>query len=165
MVLIDRTRDEMLNAIEFERVSHSNILVPINNKAFFSLRNLCDGSKGTVPIRGYLQSLADLLQLDVCVLEESFLNSYERGNNNDWSLPINVTIYEGLEGSMLRIEYSGDGFDYKKMVKRKKEQKPYYIRGGGGLFILNQPGFYASFEGKGNILNIQSPVSEDETIQ
>ncbi len=82
-------------------------------------------------------------------------NAFWRGNQNNPAFPVEVTIYHGSRGKMVRIEDAGNGFDYEQKLRSFFSGGDYAIGRGSGFKALHQEKLIkAGYEGRGNVLNI-----------
>jgi len=81
-------------------------------------------------------------------------NAFLRGNKADPNQPVIVRVYEGLDGRVIQIIDSGEGFDYKGLIKQWKAGGKYAIGSGKGWRQLQAAQVLAGYEGSGNIINI-----------
>jgi hypothetical protein len=161
MVLTDESLDSMLAEIGEHRVVIEDTLVPNGNPEFFQQYHIM-GDSVLAPDPEYFKLLGDITEVSPSLFEEVFLNSFGWGNNNDPDLPVAVTVFKGVNGSVVRIEDSGVGFDFSRKIEEMRKGIPFYQLGGRGLFRLDKGldgslECYASYEGKGNVVNIRVP--------
>jgi hypothetical protein len=88
-------------------------------------------------------------------LDELVINSMAWGNRERKDLPISFNVYQGSGGRILRIEDSGDGFDYMDIHRKLKAREPYFHNTGRGFKMLEEGTHKFAYEGKGNIVNVQ----------
>jgi anti-sigma regulatory factor (Ser/Thr protein kinase) len=83
-------------------------------------------------------------------------NSFTHGHQLQEYLPISLKLFAGNNGCVVRICDSGAGFDYPEMYRRVRDgERILKTRGGMGTAIFLFRGFEISYEGKGNIFNLQ----------
>lgn len=67
------------------------------------------------------------------ILSEALSNSYYHGHGKDPTLPIEVRIYIGVHGLIVRIKDAGNGFSVSQIHKQYQKGKAYYHVAGNGL--------------------------------
>src|SRR3989344_5008788 len=125
MTLVEKTHDELLRDILFERLVRDDILIPAHHDTFFKWGFDEKGKLIFAPNEQYIRELGWFLHVDPRVVAEALINAFGRGNHYNPSLSVRVSLYEGLEGQMVKIEDSGNGFDHQSLIQRIKEKLPY----------------------------------------
>ncbi len=163
MTLVNKTLSEMLDEIEYRGLMRYDILIPEENPELFQEVSLVKGAhlqSVQIPNEEYLDTLCSLMCPDKAIIDdfrlalrETFYNSFEYGNRLDGSLPISVKIFDGVNGAVLRIRDSGDGFDFRERVENTGEKPKYF--GNKGFWNFAKESYSVSFEGDGSILNLE----------
>ena len=65
-----------------------------------------------------------------------------------------IKCFKGINGTVIQIEDSGEGFDFKETQRGFENEEKYYQNGGKGWKRFNRLDVLVSFEGKGNIINL-----------
>ncbi|PLY01969.1 MAG: hypothetical protein C0622_06205 [Desulfuromonas sp.] len=66
------------------------------------------------------------------MISEALSNAYCHAHKRNARLPIQVTIYEGKAGLLLKIKDAGEGFDIDGMVSKFLSNKNYFYNAGNG---------------------------------
>lgn len=82
------------------------------------------------------------------LLSEALSNSYCHGNRRDPDLPIYVNVFKGDKGLLIKIEDSGDGFNYEEALNKLEQGGTYYKLSGNGLRRMAGSENFAVFYGK-----------------
>ena len=157
MVFVKKSLESMLNEIESTGIMKNDILIPAKNPdLFMEVKLYADKTSIKIPTDIYITSLNNLTGLGIIELVEIFSNAYERGNLKNDKLPIEVKVFDGLKGNVLRVKDSGKGFDYVDVIKKKRNGQKYFQRHGYGIgFLDDNKSYSVAYEGKGNIINVQ----------
>ena len=87
---------------------------------------------------------------DSC-LTEMLINAFERGKP-----PVTIKLFRGQKGHVLRLEDSGEGFNHEELVAEMRAgSEEFYQRNGGGLRTFDRKPYQISYEGNGNVINMQ----------
>ena len=77
-------------------------------------------------------------------------------------MPIKTTVFGGTDssrGTVLRLEDCGEGFDYKHIIKEFEKGRVVCRGHGNGIEqCYGHTNIYISYEGKGNVVNVRSPI-------
>jgi hypothetical protein len=152
--------DEMLEAIGFTHLGLFEVLVPSQQPELFRVFNDAFSQGIPVPTMAYIDRVIQKTGLAKFVINEIFLNAFDHGNHGIPYLPVSVKIFEGTRGNVLRVVDSGEGFDYQGIIRNMRAEQEYpHKRAGWGMGAFYcYPEFLVSFEGKGNIINVQNPA-------
>lgn len=70
------------------------------------------------------------------ILAEALSNAFYHGHQKDPKLPIEVKIYQGKKGLLIRIHDCGNGFDVKKIHSHYLKGKTYFHTAGNGFRLM-----------------------------
>lgn len=70
------------------------------------------------------------------ILAEALSNAFYHGHRKDPKLPINVRIYKGSKGVLVRIQDCGNGFNVKNIHSHYRNGKTYYHTAGNGFRLM-----------------------------
>ncbi len=149
-MITDKSIDELVETIELEETI--DLSLPSLKEYCYRDSSLWDFTKFFRDYVGKVIRLANIKES--AAVEAAFHNSILYGNKKDMELPLKVKCFKGLKGVVIRIEDSGEGFDFKETQRKWKKGDKYYQNGGNGWKFFNRPSVQVSFEGKGNIINI-----------
>lgn len=163
MVFVEKSFEQMLYEIGFERFIRDDNICPGKNPELFKKALNADAFLPSLEYRwgiwDQVQSIRrpedDLSNTLFSIVEEVMLNMYERAHNCDDNLNMSVKIAEGSEGYVLRFGDSGKEFNFREKIEKFRKNEKYEKRWGYGLEALNLPHVEASFEGDGSILNVK----------
>jgi hypothetical protein len=82
------------------------------------------------------------------IIQDLIINSFERGEQ-----PVFIKLYQGKNGSILKIRDSGQGFDLEKKLEQMKNGEKYFKRQGCGLKSFQENKNIIFYQGKNNIVN------------
>jgi len=83
-------------------------------------------------------------------LYEGFSNAVKHGNKNDPSLNVTFELVIDKEFLTIKIEDSGEGFDWSGIFEN--DRRDLYEPGGRGILLLEAYGFNPRYNEKGNVL-------------
>lgn len=83
------------------------------------------------------------------LFSEALSNAYAHGNQRDPHRVIEVELYTGQKGYLLRVAQSGKGFDYQTIVAKYRRREHYYSIGGNGIRKLDSSPCFRTFFGDG----------------
>jgi hypothetical protein len=160
MTFVNESLDEMLRKIRCKRVERDEVLVPSENSLIF-YPSIHD-SKMIMIANHYIWGLGEFARRKYDPIFELYSNALNRGNNGDWDLPFRTIVFGGTNssrGTVLRIEDCGDGFDYRDIISNFEKGKIICKNKGNGIEqCYGHTEIYISYEGKGNIVNVRSPI-------
>lgn len=161
MVFVNESLEEMLKKIKCKRIARKEVLIPREDSLIFypSKRD----SNMIMIAEEYIIELGEFTRRNFSVIFELYSNALNRGNNSDWNLPVTTTLFGGTpssRGTVLRIEDSGPGFPFKEIIKKWGTGEFVGKNNGNGMDYCGcYPNIYVSYEGKGNIVNVRSPIN------
>ena len=82
------------------------------------------------------------------LLSEALSNSYCHGNRRDPDLPIYINVFKGDKGLLIKIEDSGDGFNYEETLSKLERGGNYYKLSGNGTKRMMASENFAVFYGE-----------------
>ncbi|MGD9212718.1 MAG: ATP-binding protein [Desulfobacteraceae bacterium] len=89
------------------------------------------------------------------LLAEALSNAFYHGHRKDPKLCIEVTIYVGLKGILVKIHDCGAGFDVKKIYNHYLKGKPYFHTAGNGIrSMANSKLFGIFYNNLGNTFHL-----------
>lgn len=92
---------------------------------------------------------------DTGVLCEALSNAYCHGHKKDPAKPIDLTVYLGDKGLIVRVTDSGPGFDLETVKDRFSKGKSYFHLAGNGLKrMIHSPHFRIFFTDGGRSFNL-----------
>jgi hypothetical protein len=133
VVLADMSLDEMLSYLPSYR------LAEFKEVTFTDYDTMYNESKRIALMAGTLKEFP----------MEAFRNACMHG-----APPIKFEIYLGKQGSVFRIQDSGQGFDFSEKIRKMRAGEKYWKHHGIGLATFEHPYCLVSYEGKGNIVNM-----------
>lgn len=96
-----------------------------------------------------------------CALVELWGNGVEWGNGMDLNRPVELTVANGSEGSLISIIDQGQGFDYVQKTEQFREGVKYCQNDGCGFKVSNQLQYgFVSYHGNGNHSTLFVPSTE-----
>lgn len=89
------------------------------------------------------------------ILCEALSNAFCHGHKKDPSRPIELCVYLGGEGLIVRVKDSGQGFNLDKVRDQYSKGKAYFHLSGNGLKrMIDSPDFHIFFTDKGTGFNL-----------
>jgi len=89
---------------------------------------------------------------------EALFNGFEHGNNYDLSSPLYFSVLGGRKGFIARVEDSGNGFDYNKIINKYNlkeiHSSTFDSSRGKGFGVFDRSEAIINWEGKGNTINM-----------
>jgi hypothetical protein len=143
----------MLDEIRSEGCIRSDTLIPQQHPELFTEREVWERPPVKTPTDKYILGIEE--SLPYFPLLEVFYNAFERGNKRREDLPIQVEVFSGSKGMVLRITDAGEGFDFRDVMEKRKSGEKYFNSDGHGLNVLDLSGFNVAYEGRGNVVNMQ----------
>jgi len=164
MVMTTQSLDDMLVLIEGNEVIYSHRCeTEVNESLLIKLVGVALGVlEDTTCLPSSFPGYKDTL-LPICMAYE---NARRYGRT-----PVQTTVYEGEHGYVVRIEDSGDGFNYKNRLSQFQlfldgvdranhyesitlAKKTYATHLGMGFRTMQRSSLMFAYEGKGNVVNI-----------
>ena len=165
MPIVSKSLVELLQEIEGSKCIFQETISPDSNPDLFVDLATTDGGSTRIPDCQYRDKLMQIItpfykphrfkwvtppDYEPCLLE-AVTNAFERGKP-----PVTFQIFTGKKGHVLRIEDSGEGFDYQsKIAEMKSGSEEFYQRSGGGFKTFERKPYQVSYEIKGNVFNLQ----------
>jgi len=145
MVIVDKSLDELLLGIDSPKIVFNQFCYlgnpDSNHSSYFGFKDLRSSIAGVIMGLGG----ADYSRL----IEEVLLNSAGHGNGWDSAKPLQVVIYSGLNGWLLNVTDSGEGFDYKKVIS-----DGIFHNFGVGFEFYKASKLRVSFDNNGRTINL-----------
>jgi hypothetical protein len=89
------------------------------------------------------------------VLCEALSNAFCHGHRKNPEKPIELKIFLGIKGLIVRIKDSGDGFDLRRVTEEFKKGKSYFHLSGNGLKrMIHSEDFHIFFTDSGACFNL-----------
>lgn len=89
------------------------------------------------------------------ILCEALSNAFCHGHRKDPSLPIELCVYLGEKGLIVRIKDSGKGFDLDLIRDKYEKGRAYYHVAGNGLrLMIDSENFHVFFTDQGTAFNL-----------
>lgn len=142
-MLLSITEKEALELIRSPRIIHEECLVPADSPP-------CPNSPyrhGYDWLYRYERQIAAILEpwlkkqrYDLIgekgILCEALSNAFFHGHGKDAQMCIQVSIYQGGHGLLVRIADSGKGFDIANVYRRYLHRRLYYTSAGNGIRLM-----------------------------
>ena len=84
-------------------------------------------------LENWLKELRHELIGEKGILSEALSNAFCHGNHRDAFIPMEIEVYKGDLGVIVRIEDSGEGFNVNELRKKFERGKHYFNLAGNGL--------------------------------
>ena len=165
MPIVNKSLTELLQEIEGTSCIFQETISPDSNPKLFVDLATTDRGSTRIPDCQYRDKLMQIISptykpqrfkfvtppgYEPCLLE-ALTNAFERGKS-----PVTIKIFRGQRGHVLRLEDSGEGFNYEKCVAEMRSGgEKFYQRNGGGFKKFERRPYQISYEGRGNIFNMQ----------
>ena len=198
MVFVDLSFEEMLDSIKFrEWIKQERVVlmefpdcpkiwhapryynIPPNEKTiepFFDLWAQFVSSRYKTPdyiisIVNDRKNLYGPESMSSSIISLTLENAFYHGNQNNPYLPVNVNVFDGESGLVVRVSDCGFGFDFKRKISilemldkknkyfifngnKVKKRDRYFMRKGSGLYYSFYSSAKVSFEDSGKSVNI-----------
>lgn len=97
------------------------------------------------------------------IFHEAFFNADMWGTENVPGRKITTTIKYGLAGSVIYLEDEGEGFDFAAQIAKLGQGEAHeFSHHGKGIIQFHHTLFSIRYHGKGNVISIATPLSQEE---
>ncbi|MEK6940291.1 MAG: ATP-binding protein [Nanoarchaeota archaeon] len=161
MGLVDTSFEDMLNDIDFTAMTRYDLLTNHRILPPYTFRRFpwSEYAELGMITPEYVQELAKEADIPRDVLHEAFENAFGHGNCDSSFLPVSVKWFKGNKGYVVRIRDTGEGFDYHHIISERRNGRMIFKHEGWGFYhYASYDWINISFEGSGNIINIQSYI-------
>lgn len=153
MVLVNKSIDEMLEEIEFERMTYFEVMPTYYHGRAYDGTCFSPTEHVIEPSGIGLSKYDDRCDIEDCV-GYALENVWMHANNNQEFPEMSIKGFAGKRGIVIRIRDAGNGFDHAE-IQRKYLAKEHYFRNYGvGFRHFNEAGIEVSFENNGTTINI-----------
>ena len=171
-MLISITLDEALKTVERPELVKKDVVIP----GRFSSASHSPYRPGYDWLFVYERKLARFLEPwlkqfryeligEKGILCEALSNAYYHGHAKDPMLPIEVRVYVGARGLIVRIEDSGNGFSVKSIYEKYEKGKAYFYTAGNGMrSMITSKNFGVFYDKKGSAFHLLYLFNEDLSV-
>ncbi len=89
-------------------------------------------------------------------------NALKRGNRGNPNKSLGIEKYVGKYGVVVRVQDTGDGFDYREIDRKCNAGERYFERGGKGWRAYLKPNVLVAFAQEGKEINLYYPFARIE---